>query len=320
MNPTLPTPKSKLTPPPTLSNVARRVVETMSPQRSHQGANAQQPPEEIILIKHHLAVNGLKPLLISRLDHQDAIARLNLLKLIKASIDTLQYLPKARIFDLFNTKYTRTVIIGVGLMVFQQFGGINGIDFYASETFVAAGFSSGKFGTIDYAIIQVLPVQFADLIADLNKSLAMFLVRSLDFVLQGVAVCVRYVWGKGVFRPLALEDRSESFRPVSTGVSVPCPDMVHCNCFDYYNLLPGLRDLPGLPLKPKVPKYTFPFSRLEPSRQSQSLSINRALSLHPSHFSLHLQNPHLFFLSKSEDFKGFDQRIEAIEMKISSGN
>lgn len=30
-----------------------------------------------------LAVNGLTPLLITRLDHQDAIARLNLLKLIK---------------------------------------------------------------------------------------------------------------------------------------------------------------------------------------------------------------------------------------------
>lgn len=30
-----------------------------------------------------LAVNGLTPLLIARLGHQDAIARLNLLKLIK---------------------------------------------------------------------------------------------------------------------------------------------------------------------------------------------------------------------------------------------
>jgi hypothetical protein len=34
-------------------------------------------------INKTLAVNGLTPLLISRLDHQDAIARLNLLKLIK---------------------------------------------------------------------------------------------------------------------------------------------------------------------------------------------------------------------------------------------
>jgi hypothetical protein len=32
-----------------------------------------------------LAVTGLTPLLIARLDHQDAIARLNLLKLIKVS-------------------------------------------------------------------------------------------------------------------------------------------------------------------------------------------------------------------------------------------
>ena len=31
------------------------------------------------------------------------------------------------------------VQIGVGLMVFQQFIGINGISFYASETFAEAG-------------------------------------------------------------------------------------------------------------------------------------------------------------------------------------
>ena len=31
------------------------------------------------------------------------------------------------------------VQIAVGLMVFQQIGGINGVGFYASETFVAAG-------------------------------------------------------------------------------------------------------------------------------------------------------------------------------------
>jgi len=40
-------------------------------------------------------------------------------------------------------------------MVCQQFGGINGISFYVSETFVSAGLSSGKIGTIAYALIQV---------------------------------------------------------------------------------------------------------------------------------------------------------------------
>ena len=47
------------------------------------------------------------------------------------------------------------VQIGVGLMVFQQCVGINGIGFYVSQTFVEAGLSSGKLGTIAYAIVQV---------------------------------------------------------------------------------------------------------------------------------------------------------------------
>ncbi|KAG9457497.1 hypothetical protein H6P81_002005 [Aristolochia fimbriata] len=46
-------------------------------------------------------------------------------------------------------------LVGVGLMVFQQFGGINGILFYASETFVAAGFSSGKLGTVAMGCVQI---------------------------------------------------------------------------------------------------------------------------------------------------------------------
>ncbi|XP_073027668.1 sugar transporter ERD6-like 16 isoform X4 [Primulina eburnea] len=74
---------------------------------------------------------------------------------IQKSIGALQDLPKVQIMDLFHAKYMRPVIIGAGLMFFQQFGGINGIGFYASETLVAAGFSSGTIGTISYAIIQV---------------------------------------------------------------------------------------------------------------------------------------------------------------------
>ncbi|XP_027942006.1 sugar transporter ERD6-like 16 [Vigna unguiculata] len=40
-------------------------------------------------------------------------------------------------------------------MACQQSVGINGIGFYTAETFVAAGFSSGKAGTIAYACMQV---------------------------------------------------------------------------------------------------------------------------------------------------------------------
>ncbi|TYI92334.1 hypothetical protein E1A91_D02G062200v1 [Gossypium mustelinum] len=70
---------------------------------------------------------------------------------IQMYIETLQSLPKTRMLDLFQPKYIRSVMIGVALMVFQQFGGINGISFYASETFASAG----KAGTIAYACVQV---------------------------------------------------------------------------------------------------------------------------------------------------------------------
>ncbi|KAL5793017.1 hypothetical protein ACOSP7_001611 [Xanthoceras sorbifolium] len=74
---------------------------------------------------------------------------------IRDYIETLQQLPKAKALDLFQRRYLRSVTIGVGLMVFQQFGGINGICFYVSNIFVSAGFSS-SIGTITYAILQVV--------------------------------------------------------------------------------------------------------------------------------------------------------------------
>ncbi|KAK6913831.1 Major facilitator, sugar transporter-like, partial [Dillenia turbinata] len=74
---------------------------------------------------------------------------------IQDNIEALQSLPETKLFDLFQRQYMGPVIIGVGLMIFQQFGGINGISFYVSETFVSAGMASGKVGTIAYACMQV---------------------------------------------------------------------------------------------------------------------------------------------------------------------
>ncbi|KAI8566128.1 hypothetical protein RHMOL_Rhmol02G0015700 [Rhododendron molle] len=73
---------------------------------------------------------------------------------IQAYIEVLQSLPKSQMLDLVDRRYIRAVTIGVGLMIFQQFGGINAFGFYASDIFTEAGIS-GKAGTIAYAIIQV---------------------------------------------------------------------------------------------------------------------------------------------------------------------
>ncbi|XP_038723139.1 sugar transporter ERD6-like 16 [Tripterygium wilfordii] len=75
--------------------------------------------------------------------------------IIQVYIKNLETLPKSKLLDLFQSNYIHSVIIGVALMIFQQFGGINGIGFYASQTFESAGLSSAKIGTIAYACVQV---------------------------------------------------------------------------------------------------------------------------------------------------------------------
>ncbi|CAI0551071.1 unnamed protein product [Linum tenue] len=60
-------------------------------------------------------------------------------------------------FELFQWKYAHSLIVGVGLMVLQQFGGVNAIAFYASSIFVSAGFS-GSVGTIAMVVVQI-PMQ-----------------------------------------------------------------------------------------------------------------------------------------------------------------
>ncbi|CBI26145.3 sugar transporter ERD6-like 7 isoform X1 [Vitis vinifera] len=74
---------------------------------------------------------------------------------IQEYTEKLQQMPKIRLLDLFQKRYLHSVIIGVGLMLFKQFGGISAIGSYASATLELAGFSSGKFGTIVIGLCQI---------------------------------------------------------------------------------------------------------------------------------------------------------------------
>ncbi|KAK3163600.1 hypothetical protein QOZ80_1AG0005790 [Eleusine coracana subsp. coracana] len=74
---------------------------------------------------------------------------------IKDFTEKLQSLPKSKMLDLFQKDYIHAVTVGVGLMVLQQFGGVNAICFYASEIFVSAGFSSGNTGMLAMVAVQI---------------------------------------------------------------------------------------------------------------------------------------------------------------------
>lgn len=57
-------------------------------------------------------------------------------------------------FSMFQKKYAYALTVGLGLMALQQFGGTNGVIYYASNVFSSAGFSS-TIGTVSMAIIQL---------------------------------------------------------------------------------------------------------------------------------------------------------------------
>ncbi|XP_034229815.1 sugar transporter ERD6-like 7 isoform X3 [Prunus dulcis] len=110
---------------------------------------------------------------------------------IQDYILTLDRLPKAKLLDLFQRRYLRSVMIAVGLMVFQQLGGINGVCFYVSNIFEQAGFSSSV-GTITYAILQVVVTAVAASVMDKAGRKPLILVSASGLVLGSLLTAISF--------------------------------------------------------------------------------------------------------------------------------
>ncbi|KAL1350602.1 hypothetical protein AAHE18_06G036100 [Arachis hypogaea] len=73
---------------------------------------------------------------------------------IREYIETLQQQTEASLVGLFQLQYLKSLTVGVGLMILQQFGGINGIIFYANSIFISAGFSE-SIGTVAMVVVKI---------------------------------------------------------------------------------------------------------------------------------------------------------------------
>ncbi|PRQ26208.1 putative major facilitator, sugar transporter, major facilitator superfamily [Rosa chinensis] len=110
---------------------------------------------------------------------------------IQDYIATLDRLPKAKLLDLFERRYSRSLIISVGLMICQQLGGINGVCFYVSNIFEQAGFSS-SLGTIIYAVLQVVVTGIGAAIMDKAGRKPLILTSATGLLLGCVLTAISF--------------------------------------------------------------------------------------------------------------------------------
>ncbi|XVE89737.1 hypothetical protein DITRI_Ditri20bG0019600 [Diplodiscus trichospermus] len=113
---------------------------------------------------------------------------------IRDYTEQLQQLSEASIFSLFQKKYAWSLIVGVSLMVLQQFGGVNGIAFYASAIFISAGFS-GSIGMIAMVVVQVPMTALGVVLLDKSGRRPLLLMSAagtcLGCLLVGVSFCLQ---------------------------------------------------------------------------------------------------------------------------------
>ncbi|WCJ43213.1 Major facilitator superfamily protein [Euphorbia peplus] len=109
---------------------------------------------------------------------------------IKDYTESLKKISEDGIFDLFKRKYAYSLTVGVGLMVFQELGGLNGFAFYASIIFDSAGFSSTS-GSIAASVVQIIMTTLGVLLIDKSGRRLLLLISAfgttLGCVLTGLS-------------------------------------------------------------------------------------------------------------------------------------
>lgn len=94
-------------------------------------------------------------------------------------------------------------MVGIGLLVFQQLAGTNGVIFYSTTIFESAGISSGNAATVGVGVIQVIATAISTWLVDKTGRRILLIVSSSGMALSLLLVAISF-FAKG----FAAEDTS----------------------------------------------------------------------------------------------------------------
>ncbi|CAH8353360.1 unnamed protein product [Eruca vesicaria subsp. sativa] len=130
---------------------------------------------------------------------------------IKKYMENLQESKEDGFLELFKPRYSRAVIVGIGLLVLQQLGGLSGYTFYMSSIFDKAGFPKNV-GVAIATVVQATMSVFGLIIVD------KFGRRPLLMVATGMMCLGSFITGLSfLFQSYALFD---NYTSISTLIGV----------------------------------------------------------------------------------------------------
>ncbi|AES82549.2 sugar transporter ERD6-like 5 isoform X2 [Medicago truncatula] len=128
---------------------------------------------------------------------------------IREFTEASQQQTEANIFGLFQLQYLKSLTVGVGLIILQQFGGVNAIAFYASSIFVSAGFSR-SIGTIAMVVVQIPMTALGVILMDKSGRRPLLLISASGTCLGCFLVSLSFY----------LQDLHKEFSPILALVGV----------------------------------------------------------------------------------------------------
>ncbi|WZZ18669.1 hypothetical protein YC2023_111758 [Brassica napus] len=111
---------------------------------------------------------------------------------IKRSVASSGKRSAIRFVDLKRRRYYFPLMVGIGLLVLQQLGGINGVLFYSSTIFASAGVSSSNVATFGVGAVQVLATAVATWLVDKSGRRLLLMISSIGMTISLVIVAVAF--------------------------------------------------------------------------------------------------------------------------------